>query len=536
MRRTSKKIISVLLSIIMMFSVSAVAFAAEDEAVTPVIVVSGMGSRPLYDADGKTVFPMQSETIINSVAKMVLPLTGSVAMNNWEIFAKYGVEPIHDLFAGLSCDENGNSVNEIIPTLYPESSGNYEVFTNADETATCETAMVRTIADKIGYDNTYFFNYDWRYNPMLIADELNDMVEKIKAENGSDKVSLVGMSFGGMIISSYIYKYGTDSIKNMVYASTAFNGVELVGRLFAGDIEIELGAALNYLASFTQGIEFLSSILGVSAKVLETYGVKGEKAVNDYLKKVIDVLSYPAYTEVFADTFGAFQGMWCLMPLEYYESAKQFMSNTVTLSDSFYAAVDEYMYNVQGNTAQLFDVAEANGVNIYVVGAYGYAGIPVSAGSANHTDNLIDTYLMTGNSVVAPFGKTLSDVDYSNDGFCVAHNHVSTDNVIDAGGCLRPEQTWFIKNMKHVEYQVNTRSANLVAWLASSESKVDVHSSESYPQFIELTVSSGEYKSLTDGTQLDGESTKTDFLSMVKALIKNIINAILKFLNLGLVL
>ncbi|MCM1364295.1 MAG: hypothetical protein NC122_05940 [Faecalibacterium sp.] len=535
MRKSIKKTISILLSIIMIFSVSAVAFAAE-ESVTPVIVVSGMGSRPLYGEDGEAVFPMQSETIIKSVAEMVFPLTGSIAMDNWEIFAKYGVEPIHALFADLACDENGDSVKKISPTVYPESSGNYEVFTDVKDDETAETAMVRTIADKIGYDDTYFFNYDWRFNPMMLADELEEMIAKVKAERNCDKVSLVGMSFGGMIISSYIYKYGTDSIKNMVYASTAFNGVELVGQLFAGNIEIELGAALNYLTSFTQGIEFLSSILGVSTKVLETYGIKGKQAVNDYLKRVIDVLSYPAYTEVFGDTFGAFQGMWCLMPIEYYESSKQFMSETIELSDSFYAEVEDYLYNVQDNTQELISKAEDNGVNVYIVGAYGYSGIPVSAGSANHTDNLIDTYLMTGNSIVAPYGKTLNDVDYSNDGFCTEHNHVSTDNVIDAGGCFLPEQTWFIKNMRHVEYMVNTRSANLVAWLASSDEKVDVHTSESYPQFMELTVSSGEYKSLTDGVNLDGEDVKTDFLSVFKALIKNIINAILKFLNLGLVL
>ena len=533
MKKLTRKIISVVLSIIMIFSVSAVAFAAENST-DPVIVVSGMGSRPLYGENDEIVFPMQSKTIISSVAGMVLPLAGSVGMNNWEIFAKYGTKPIHDLFEQLKCDENGNSVYNIKPTGYPESSGNYKVFTEADENETAETAVVRTVADKIGYDNTYFFNYDWRMNPMSIADELHEMVGQVEAEKGCAKVSLVGMSFGGMIISSYIYKYGADSVKNMVYASTAFNGVELVGRLFSGDPEIEIGAALDYLASFTQGIEFLSSLLGVSRQVLSNFGVKGEKAINDYLKNIIDVLKYPAYADIFADTFGAFQGMWCLMPFEYYEASKQFMSETINLSSSFYEEVDEYMYNVQSKIADIFDYVEENGVSVYVVGAYGYSGIPVSKGSVNHTDNLIDTYLMTGNSIVAPYGKTLDNVDYSNEGFCTKHNHVSTDNVIDAGGCLRPERTWFIKNMRHVEYKVNTHSADLVAWLASSDCGVDVHSDSNYPQFMELTVSSGEYRSLTNGVKLDSESTQSSFISMLKAFFKNLINFIFKILNLAL--
>jgi len=416
MKRGIQKTVSVLLAIVMMLAVAVPAFASE-EKVAPVIVVSGMASFPLINEEnGKSAFPMENDVLTENIMKMILPLLGSAVTNQWEIFAKYGVGPIHDLFEAIRCDRNGDSIYKVAPKAFPMSADNYEEFTNPVKESN-EIGVVNAIGDKIGLENTYFFYYDWRMNPMSLADDLNETVERVKAERNSDKVSLVALSFGGMITSSYIYKYGTQSLKNVVYASTAFNGVDIVGQLFAGNIEIEIGAALDYLSTFMQSKEILASVFGIGSKALSQYGVVGEKAINNYLSKLIDVLKYPAYSEVFMDTYAAFQGIWCLMPIEYYEQSKEFMMQTADLSEEFISEVDEYMYNVQGNLENLLDKTEADGVSVYIVGAYGYAGIPLTPSSENQTDTLIDTDLMTGNSMVAPFGKRLNSIAYSTRAF-----------------------------------------------------------------------------------------------------------------------
>ena len=83
-----KKALSLVLTLMMVFTLCTAALAAEDKP-TPVIVVSGMGSFPLVDADsGVSAFPIAQDTIVKNVLKLVLPLGASVGMSDWTIMEK----------------------------------------------------------------------------------------------------------------------------------------------------------------------------------------------------------------------------------------------------------------------------------------------------------------------------------------------------------------------------------------------------------------------------------------------------------------
>lgn len=527
MKTTFKKLLSVILAVVMLLSMAAVAASAAAPE-TPVIVVSGMGYGPLYKEDGTTAFPMSNEVLQKGIAEIIVPLLGSVLTNKWEFFAQKGIKPIYEMFEPLKCDKDGNSVYPITTDTFPLSTGNYAEFKDG---ITNERGIVRAIAEKTSWDTTYFFYYDWRMNPLDIADDLHTLVKSVKQKTGSDKVSFIAGSFGGMILSSYMYKYGTNDIKNAVYASTAFQGVDLVGQMYSKGPQLTLSAVMDYLTSSMQGKQFIYDLLGISTKILATYGVVGEKAVNNYVKNMLKILEYPAYSEVFSDTFAAFGGIWCLMPAEYYKASRQKMGEVSNQSDKFYAKVEDYLFNVQSKTDKIFDAAEKNGVNIYVVGANGFAGIPLTASSVNHTDNLIDTARMTGGAVVAPYGKTLDSVNYSKDGFCTKHNHVSTDNVIDAGGCLLPERTWFINGMTHMGYTYGTYSMNLLVWIATSANGVDVHTSADYPQFARIDGDGTAY-SLTEGVKLPGDNqgfTLNKVLAVFRKIVDRVFDLLQKF-------
>ena len=45
---------------------------------------------------------------------------------------------------------------------------NYPEFVNEEGYLTNEPAIVRAAAAKIGADHVYYFNYDWRLDPMLM--------------------------------------------------------------------------------------------------------------------------------------------------------------------------------------------------------------------------------------------------------------------------------------------------------------------------------------------------------------------------------
>lgn len=501
MKKYFRKTVSIMLAVLIALCSSAVAFAAE--TVTPVIIISGMNAHPLYLEDGTSAFPPDQNRIIKNVPSIVLPAVGSIAKNDWSIFAEKGLDPIGNVFEPISCDENGDSVYNVKAKTYPGSAANHkEQF--ADGTRT-ESAVIRAISEKIGWENTYYYHYDWRMNPLDLADELDEIVRLALSESASSKVSLVSLSFGGMILSSYIYKYGSEHIKNAVYGSTGFNGVELVGQMFTGAVDINTGDILNYLTSSAKEHDFLSAMLSLGTYGITTYAGGVQSYVDDYIDNIKMAILDKTYEDIFARTFAHFQGIWCLMPFEYYEQAKQYMAKSAVLSESFLKATDEYFYNVQTQNKKMFDEIMENGVNVYITSAYGFSGMPFTSDCSSQTDNLIDTYHMSGNATVAPYGKKLDTASYSHDGSCTepTHCHLSLDGEVDASVAMFPEQTWFIKNMGHVEFRINDDSNALLVFLATSEKRVDVRSDDRYPQFVELDIETGKFISLTKDVTLN---------------------------------
>ncbi len=516
-----KKIIAIALAVLLAFSCSAVAFAATEE-VTPVLVISGMGAFPICDEDsGEQVFGPSAETIIKTVLKAAPSLAAAALLNKWEIFGEYGAQPIHDLFEKMRCDENGDSVYNLAAKSFPENAGNYDDFKEGD---VGERAVVRAVAEKIGWENTYMFYYDFRRSALDIADDLNETVKKVLSDTGSEKLNIIAMSFGGTVTSAYLYKYGSDSLKNVVYASTAVCGTDIVGEMYSGNFEIALDSILDYLEEYLVSSSAAYELVGLGSAALNKYGSAAKTAIDAYLNAMIETLKDPVYSKVFMDTFARFPGVWGLINAKYYEKAKEFLVPYASLSDEFIKKTDEYAYNVEMKNEELIAEAEANGVNVYMVGAYGYSGIPLTNGASNQTDSLIDTYLMTGYATVSKYGKTLSESDYIRDAVCTdkSHNHISTDGTIDASTCFVPERTWFVKNMGHVEFGYGQDSGKLLVWIATSENGVDVNSDSRYPQFVELNRNSGKCTSLTEDVTIpvsSDEKTEKSFLEKLGELL-----------------
>lgn len=493
-----KKTISLLLTFVLLLSCALPAFAKQ-EVVTPVIIISGMGAFETKNNEtGDNAFPPSTETIIKSVLGAVPSLAASVVFNKWDILGTYGAKPIHDLFEAMRCDENGEPVYDTYAVTFPGSAANHELFTSGS------VGDVASVAAEIGYENVYFFYYDWRKSALDIADELKAVVDETIAETGSEKVSFLAESFGGTVASAYLYKYGSDNLKNVVYASCAQLGTDLATELFTGNMEITIGAILDYVEGFLVGNELVYEMLGLTGDVLSKYGSFAKQAVDSYFAAMVEALREPIYSKILMDTFIRFPGMWGLMNSRGYEKAKELMVPYGSLSESFVKKTDEYMYNVQMKLEDLIAEAEANGVNVYMIGSYNYSGIPVTDKVANHTDCLIDTYLMTGYATVADYGKTLSaDAVSDEKRVCTdsKHDHVSTDGIIDASTAMLPERTWFIKNMSHVAYSNDTQTGKLAAWIVTSDG-VDVYSDSRFPQFVELDTETGAFTSLTSGVTI----------------------------------
>ena len=522
-----KKIVSILLVIVFALSCFSVAVSAADN-VTPVIVISGMNAYPLVDENEKTVFPMSVDVLLKDVPPIAGSAVASLLSSNWKYLQKYGLEPIADLFAGMACDENGDSVKDIHVREFPESLDNYK--DEFESFTTDQQGAARAIADKNGWENTYFMYYDWRISPMKLAEDLAEYVDRALEEHNCDKVSLVPMSFGGTIVNAYLMKYGSEHIKNIVYASTAFNGVEMVGKLFSGDPKITLGDTMTFMAAFTQDIDLLTDLLSAIAAYESKRNTIAERYINKTVQSLVDELGDEVYEKIFGSSFAHMKGIWCLMPDEYYEAAKDYMKAHSSFSDDFFNEIDEYM-EFQGDLRSTIASLQESGVNVYITGTYGFSGIPVTSGADKRTDTLIETYLMTGDTTVSLYGETLDETEYTPVD-CCGHNHKSTDNCIDASTGFLPDQTWFVKGIGHLKYQYGTRSMDLIVWLATSEELVSVYSDERYPQFFSINKKTGVCSSLTDGVSFDDEETGKWYDFILKA-FKGILEVLMKLFGLS---
>ena len=532
MKNTFRKVISLVLTFLLVFSTVSIVSAKEN--VTPVIVVSGMNSFPLTDKDGNTVYPPSGDKITKLITDNIKPLLGFLVSGDWQ---KLGDEIIYDvyedLFNEIICDENGNSVSEITTSLFPKSVDNYpDIFAGGEETED-EIGIVKGLIDDIGGENVYFFNYDWRLDPMKHADDLNVYVENVKKEKGSDKVTLIPCSMGGTVTNSYLYKYGSDSVNKVVYAMTAIQGLDAVGEVFHRNIDVDVDVLMAYLFSMQRDDLAMQILMSAIASFTEI-----TPAITKWLDKFIDEsleeLNDRVYDELMCISFGTLPGFWSLVPDSYYDDAKEiFFAGKI--NKTFEKVIDNYHYNVQARADEIMQSAIDNGTEVYVLASYGYVGGPYTGKAMNQSDCLIETANQSGWATTALYGESFGK-DYTAKGTVCGnkgHNHVSTDGIIDASTCYFPENTWFIKYNKHVGIPHNTDCQKLMTYLVTSEEYVNIYSNESFPQFMSYNKNTGKLTSLTgEIINPDITSGKGGFFIRLVEIIRNLIVSIKLSFNL----
>ncbi len=498
--KTSKKIVSLLLCVLMLLPFSAVALAAENA--TPVVVVSGFGSYPLYSSENgeeTQVFPPQTKDIMSVVGDSVLPLAGSAVSGDWNLFADKCFGKIYSkLFEIISCDETGESRHSVSAVSFPLSVNNYpEILEHKNEED--EQGVTKAIAGAVGAQNVYYFNYDWRLDPLKTADDLNSYIENVKKEKNSEKVILVPCSMGGVITNSYLYKYGCESVEKIVYCLVASKGIDLVGELFSKNVEIDTDMLLERLFSFERGDIFTQTLISALQTGVEMTPALS-KAVDSFVKKFIAGSNDRAYNEILSVSFASMPGMWSFCPDSYYENAKSTMFPNDTNAE-FIARLDEYHYNVQNRSEELIKAAESSGCDVYITAAYGYVGFPAAKSAWEQSDCLVETKNESFGATCAPYGKNLGEGYTAMGTVCAdeSHNHLSRDGIIDASTCLLPEKTWFIKYMKHVGFRNGSEASELLLWLVTSEEEQTIYSNEKYPQFTEFNNTTQKLSSLTGG-------------------------------------
>ena len=189
--------------------------------------------------------------------------------------------------------------------------------------------------------------------------------------------------------------------------------------------------------------------------------------------------------ELFLPCFASLPGLWTFVPDEYYDDAINYaFGDTARIGEYalFVAKLDAY-HAIQKNTQNNLNLVLSKGVTLTIVSNYNTHIAPVSPKSKTLTgDVTIETVGTSAGATTAPIGETFPE-DYTQAKF-TDKDYISPDNMIDASTCMFPDRTWFIKDMKHLEFDREGNNCDVYIWLATADEQYTVDTDDLYPQFL----------------------------------------------------
>ena len=491
-----KKIISVLLTVLMLFSVcsTAVFAAAEIKELTeyPVIMVPGYSSSELYrlDENGEVVhvwgdaFGQAMPEVESNLGGIIADMGTFLLAGNVEPIAKRLGEGFQRIFGDMKTNPDGtgyyelkNYINTAEECCYANLMEKYP-----DGRHQAESNIMSGVIEKVGAENCFVFTCDFRMGAVECANKLKGFIDDVLAYTNKDKVNIVAVSHGGQISGTYLTLYGAEGkVNNAVLTVPALGGA---------------GIAYDAFNAPYEGLDFgevvLITFIEHGFLLEEDFHYLVEAGQLGFLDDLADALI--PYVMPIMGTWGS---MWDFVPLEYYESMKEkrldAVENAAVINKS-----DFMHYQIQSPDgdyyfAKGFERAQAAGTNIYILAGY---DVQIITGMPASSDAIITTAASTG-ATCAPIGKRFADgyTQKVDTGFY----QVSPSMTVDASTCYLPKHTWLIEDYFHGMTYWDEYTRSLMYTLLLNDESYDVHSFEEYPQFHATTNASHSIFATFDG-------------------------------------
>ena len=481
MKKTLKKITAVILTLLMVFSVSSVAFAAE-EKIAPVVFIPGFCQREtkVYDDNGEylgnlATFELAAlNNVTDIVAELITPLLSSVITRTDAELSSTVHDYMYEIFKPFALNDDGSYVyNRVVRSFNLP----YSQLPREDQLHVYGHISLNSLPK--AYDDVrYFFTYDSFGSIIDAANKFHDYLHNIvMAQTGADKLDIVPISQGGTVFAMWLDLYPEDAkyIRKVVNFVPAFDGSEIVGDIATDsvniyDIEKVHEEILPALLPDSDLAYQISLALRVALDTETT-----EKLLRSAVDAARDILLRKSSM------------MWGLCPAEDYAAAKD-----ILLGDERYSAVraetdryDEARKNLKNNIQSLMD----KGISVHNLVCYDgkYIVGDLFESKDNNCDALLAVSSPSLGATAAKLGETLPADYVSEATYCSnpAHNHISPDRVIDASTGYLPENTWYFKGVAHDRLNSREDVKNFAAQLIMNDSIKDIYT---YPgcssQFI----------------------------------------------------
>lgn len=495
-----KKFIAVFMAILMVVPFACTALAAQsceaweysNNTTVPIISIFGDGES-IHDKDGNKLLEYrdilgeigkddeesgessESSELTQSVLNCVLPfLIQGIGTGNYEPYYDALEKEIGELFEGLLLDNNG------------EASDGSQV--NPERQKTMATRRHQDVSSGGKYSfglNSYIFWYDWRLDPLVIADELHAYITDVKAATGAKEVSIVCRCLGTSVVTAYISKYGMDGIRGVGFDGGVVNGAEVISETISGKFSFDADAINRFLIDCDA-----LGLFSVDELINDTIDMLSKAGVFDYLvnttKEEIYYTVVEGVTSALAlSTFFTFPSYWAAVKTEDYENAKYYVfgpegSEKRQKYAGLIEKIDNYDEKVRRHIPDIMKEIDEQG-NLCVIAKYGVQLVPFV-----QSMNIVGDQFSTVKC--ASYGATTSDIYSTLDEEYIAQRveegngaYISPDKQVDASTCMYPDYTWFIKGANHSDW---TDAENRILYnVVTADSQLTVNDS-TYSQFF----------------------------------------------------
>ncbi len=451
-----KKIIAMLVTLIMVFTLVTPAYAATLTSwwsTIPVVSIAGDGE-PLYDGNGNQIYKTtdllkgmtgddEDSDIMGAVANVLYPfLVEGLLFDKWDNYYNNLYKEIADIFEDSLLTKDGEP---------KEGSGLSE-----ERKKEVAENLKKDAKEQWGcyLDWNYKFHYDWRLDPLTVADQFNDYIKAVKEVTGAEKVAITGLCLGTNVILAYISKYGTNDIYGLGLDGSTVNGMEPISEAVSGKIALDGNSIMRILIDCN-----IYDVMSVDDFILKTVDLANKSgligAVSGFTEsELYEKLEKGVTSALARASVLTWPGYWATIKKDDFETAKEFVfgpegSELRTEYAGLIKKLDDYHTNVRVRIPELLSQVKDSGANLAIIAKYGCQMIPLT-----ESQTLVADQFASVNS--ASFGATTSTVyDTLSEDYIAQRvsegkgKYISPDKQIDASTCLFPDNTWFIKGNKH---------------------------------------------------------------------------------------
>ena len=249
---------------------------------------------------------------------------------------------VNDLIEYLRLNDDGTSKYDV--ELYPHSVEDTRLDKLREIVFFPDYDSLNNLGKKAGDENVYCCTLDWRLGQVDNAEVLNNYINDLLEATGKSKVNLMGVSYGGQVVASYLTLYGGKSVNNVVLHCPALDGSTIVSELFKGDVTVKWSDALDLYCSYD--------------KVEQEYSV-----ITDLISiSFLDAFLMDFINCELLDFFLNFGSVWDLVPLSEYPALRDELLSDGTHSEIIRKS-DIYHFEIAARRAETFEKLKKDGVD-----------------------------------------------------------------------------------------------------------------------------------------------------------------------------